>query len=412
MPSLILPFRALRPVEGRADDVVAQPYDVMNADEARAMAEGRPWSFLHISRPEIDLPQGTDPYAPEVYSKARENLDHMIAESILKRDDTACYYAYRLVMGEHVQTGLVAVASVDAYDINRVRKHELTRPQKEDDRVRQIEALNAQTGPVFLSYRADTVVDTILLETSKTTPDVDVTAADGVQHSLWVISDTAAIEKLTGAFDAMDAVYVADGHHRSAAASRVAHSRREQGAAGTEASHDYFLSVLFPHDQVQILDYNRVIRDLNGLDESAFLDAVAQNFVVNESADSVKPHSPAEFGMYLAGNWYHLALPPEKIPQDPVARLEVSLLGDNLIDPILGITDQRRDNRIDFVGGIRGMEGLEARVDSGEMAVAFSLYATTMEALMAVADADEIMPPKTTWFEPKLADGLISHVLD
>ncbi len=412
MPSLILPFRALRPVEGRADDVVAPPYDVMNADEARAMAEGRPWSFLHISRPEIDLPQGTDPYAPEVYSKARENLDHMIAESILKRDETPCYYAYRLIMGEHVQTGLVAVASVDAYDINRVRKHELTRPQKEDDRVRQIEALNAQTGPVFLSYRADTVVDTVLQEASKTTPDVDVTAADGVQHALWVISDSNAIDSLTNAFNAMDAVYVADGHHRSAAASRVAHRRREQGSAGTEAGYDYFLSVLFPHDQVQILDYNRVVRDLNGLDENAFLDTVAQRFVVNESADSVKPHSPAEFGMYLAGKWYHLALPPEQIPQDPVSRLEVSLLGDNLIDPILGITDQRRDNRIDFVGGIRGMEGLEARVDSGEMAVAFSLYPTTMEALMAVADADKIMPPKTTWFEPKLADGLVSHILD
>ncbi len=412
MPSLILPFRALRPVEGRADDVVAPPYDVMNADEARAMAQGRPWSFLHISRPEIDLPRGTDPYAPEVYSKARENLDHMIAGSVLKRDETPCYYAYRLIMGEHVQTGLVAVASVDAYDINRVRKHELTRPQKEDDRVRQIEALNAQTGPVFLSYRANTVVDTILQEVSKATPDVDVTAADGVQHALWVISDSNAIDSLTNAFNAMDAVYVADGHHRSAAASRVAHRRREQGSAGTEASYDYFLSVLFPHDQVQILDYNRVVRDLNGLDENAFLDAVAQRFVVNESADSVKPHSPAEFGMYLAGKWYHLALPPEQIPQDPVSRLEVSLLGDNLIDPILGITDQRRDNRIDFVGGIRGMEGLEARVDSGEMAVAFSLYPTTMDALMAVADADEIMPPKTTWFEPKLADGLVSHILD
>lgn len=411
MNHLIKPFAALRPVAGRENDVVAPPYDVMNAEEAREMAEGRPWSFLHISRPEIDLPVGTDPYAPEVYAKARENLDRMVAEGVLKQDASSCYYAYRLVMGTHVQTGLVAAASVRAYEADRIKKHELTRPQKEDDRVRQVEALNAQTGPVFLSYKANEIVDSLLKKVTSNAPEVDVTARDGVQHSLWVISDQDSIDILTSAFDAMDAVYVADGHHRSAAATRVAQNRRKESNSGNE-SHDYFLSVLFPHDQMQILDYNRVVKDLNGLDEAAFLQAVSERFKVQESGSQVKPAKAGEFGMYLGGKWYRLTLTADQIPADPVARLEVSLLTDNLIEPVLNIHDQRRDNRIDFVGGIRGMDGLEKRVDSGEMAVAFSLYATTMEALMAVADAGEIMPPKSTWFEPKLADGLVSHLLD
>ncbi len=411
--SLIKPFTGLRPAAGRADDVVAPPYDVMNATEAREMAKGRPWSFLHISRPEIDLPEGTDPYAPEVYEKARENLDRMIAEGVLERDPKESYYAYRLTMGDHIQTGIVAAASVDAYDNNRVKKHEFTRPVKEDDRVRQIEALNAQTGPVFLVYRANTVVDTLLAEVSSRPADIDVTARDAVRHEMWMIDDKDEVTLLTQAFDAMQAIYVADGHHRSAAGSRVGNSRREANPdhQGNE-SYNYFLSVIFPHDQMQILDYNRVVKDLNGLDKETFLQRVAENFSVEKSAVAVKPGATAVFGMYLDGQWYKLRLDQGKIPDDPVASLDISLLGDNLIDPILGISDQRTDNRIDFVGGIRGLEGLEKRVDSGEMAVAFSLYATTMEALMAVADAGEVMPPKSTWFEPKLADGLVSHVLD
>ena len=411
--SLIKPFTGLRPAAGRADDVVAPPYDVMNATEAREMAEGRPWSFLHISRPEIDLPEGTDPYAPEVYAKARENLDRMIAEGVLERDPKESYYAYRLTMGDHIQTGIVAAASVDAYDNNRVKKHEFTRPVKEDDRVRQIEALNAQTGPVFLVYRANTVVDTLLAEVSSRPADIDVTARDAVRHEMWMIDDEDEVTLLTQAFDAMQAIYVADGHHRSAAGSRVGNSRREAnpGHRGDE-SYNYFLSVIFPHDQMQILDYNRVVKDLNGLDKETFLQQVAENFSVEESEVAVKPGATAVFGMYLDGQWYKLQLDQGKIPDDPVASLDISLLADNLIDPILGISDQRTDNRIDFVGGIRGLEGLQKRVDSGEMAVAFSLYATTMEALMAVADAGEVMPPKSTWFEPKLADGLVSHVLD
>jgi len=410
---MIQPFKGLRPAEGRADDVVAPPYDVMNAAEARDMAQGRPWSFLHISRPEIDLPEGTDPYASEVYAKARENLDRMIDEGVLVRDSKPCYYAYRLTMGEHVQTGLVAAASVEAYDADRIKKHEYTRPVKENDRVRQIEALNAQTGPVFLVYRANAVVDEVLSGVSRQQPDVDVTARDGVRHEIWVIDDDEQIDALTSAFDAMDALYVADGHHRSASASRVAGARRESSPdqAG-EASWNYFLSVIFPDNQMQILDYNRVIKDLAGLTPQAFLERVAAIFTVTESATPVKPAAPGEFGMYLDGSWYRLTLPPDQIPDDPVESLDVSLLANNLIAPILGITDQRTDDRIDFVGGIRGLEGLMQRVDSGEMAVAFSLPPTSMQALMAVADAGEVMPPKSTWFEPKLADGLVSHVLD
>ena len=411
---LIRPFTGLRPAPGRAEDVAAPPYDVMNAAEAREMVKGRPWSFLHISRPEVDLPEGTDPYAPAVYAKARENLDLMLAEGVLARDAQACFYVYRLTMGEHRQTGLVAAASVAAYDADRIKKHEFTRPVKEDDRVRQVDALNAQTGPVFLVYPASADIDTILNERAADTPEVDVTAADGVRHELWTIDDPVLNDRLVALFDALPGLYVADGHHRSAAASRVAGSRKAaNGGHDGDESYNYFLSVIFPHDQMQILGYNRVVRDLHGLDEKEFMARIAVPFKVEPSDQPVRPAESAQFGMYLNGQWYRLTLDPARIPwDDPVARLDVSLLTDNLIEPILGIVDQRRDNRIDFVGGIRGLEGLQSRVDSGEMKIAFSLYPTTMLALMAVADAGEVMPPKSTWFEPKLADGLVSHVLD
>jgi len=386
----------------------------MNEAEAREMVVGRPWSFLHISRPEVDLPEGTDPYAPEVYAKASENLKKMIDDGVLVRDGSACFYVYRLTMGGHRQTGLVAAASVEAYDGDRIKKHEFTRPAKEDDRVRQIDALNAQTGPVFLVHPGAPAVDETLSRLSGGVPDMDVTAADGVRHELWVVADPGEVEGLTREFDAMPALYVADGHHRSAAGSRVAAARKSGNPAHTgEESYNYFLSVIFPHNQMQILDYNRVIRDLNGLDEEGFLARVAEAFEVKASDHPVKPGRAAEFGMYLQRQWYRLSLDPARIPaDDPVARLDVSLLADNLIEPLLGITDPRRDPRIDFVGGIRGLEGLQRRVDSGEMAVAFSLFPTGMEELMAVADAGKVMPPKSTWFEPKLADGLVSHVLD
>ena len=405
---LIRPFAGLRPVPERAEEVVAPPYDVLNSAEARERAAGKPWSFLHISKAEIDLPEDTDPYDPAVYAKSAENLQKMLDEGILIREDKDCYYAYRLIMDGHSQIGLVAAASVADYDTNRVRKHEYTRPAKEDDRVRQIEALNAQTGPVLLTYRSQDDMDTILAEVAKTKPLVDVTADDGVQHTFWVINDDDTIAKISAGFDAMNAIYIADGHHRSASASRVA---KTKGGDGNQNS-DYFLSVIYPHNQMNILDYNRVVKDLNGLTKDELLKSLEGKFEVTAEDAAVSPSKPTEFGMYLDGQWYRLNINADLIPNDPVKSLDVSLLADNLIEPALGISDPRTDNRIDFVGGIRGLGELEKRVNSGEMAIAFSLFPTRMEALMAVADADEVMPPKSTWFEPKLADGLVSHVLD
>lgn len=408
--SLIRPFAGLRPLAGRAVEVAAPPYDVLSTAEARLRAAGKPWSFLHISKPEIDLPEGTDPYAPEVYAKAKSNLDHMCAAGVLAQDQAPCFYVYRLVMGDHVQTGLVAAASVADYDSNRIRKHEFTRPDKEDDRVRQIEALDAQTGPVLLAYPDAPEVDGILAQAAAAAPAADLVADDGIRHTLWLIQDEAVQAELVRAFDAMPALYIADGHHRSAAASRVAAARRAAGAG--EGAADYFLSVIFPHHQMQILDYNRVVADLNGLSVAQFLARMGQKFTVELLDGPIKPQASNEYSMYLAGRWHKLALRPGLAPlTDPVARLDVSLLSDFLLTPILGIADLRRDKRIDFVGGIRGLEELARRVDSGEMAVAFALFPTAMTDLMAVADAGQVMPPKSTWFEPKLADGLVSHLL-
>ena len=404
--TLIRPFSGLRPAEGRAEEVVAPPYDVLSSDEARQRAAGRPWSFLHISKPEIDLPEGTDPHAAEVYAKAAENLQRMLQEGILARDERPFYYVYRLVMGEHSQIGLVAAASVADYNTNRIRKHEFTRPDKEDDRVRQITALNAQTGPVLLAYESDAGIDAMLADVARGRPDVDLVADDGIGHTLWVVRDSSLIDEITSVFDGMNALYIADGHHRSAAASRVAASH-----AGVESA-AYFLTVIFPHRQMQILDYNRVVRDLGNLSVEEFLARVVVDFTVSPATGAVQPDEPGVFGMYLAGQWYRLEIHAHCIPDDPVGRLDVSLLANRLLAPVLGIEDPRRDKRIDFIGGIRGLAELARRVDSGDMKVAFSMYPTSMEDLMAVADAGEVMPPKSTWFEPKLADGLVSHVLD
>jgi uncharacterized protein (DUF1015 family) len=410
---LIRPFAGLRPAYGRAAEVIAPPYDVLSTDEARTRAAGKPWSFLRISKPEIDLPEGTNPYAPQVYAKAMENLRLMLGEGILARDPARCYYVYRLIMGGHTQTGLVAAASVADYDANRIRKHEFTQLDKENDRVRQIEALNAQTGPVLLAYPHAQEIDDILASSSAGAPDADATADDGIRHTLWVVRDAEIQMQLTRAFDAMPALYIADGHHRSAAASRVAAKRRTADPRHTgEENYNYFLAVIFPHHQMQILAYNRVVADLNGMDAGTFLTRVRKSFSVETSPAPVQP-GPAEFGLYLAGQWYRLAIHRELIPvNDPVARLDVSLLSDRLLGPVLGIKDLRRDKRIDYVGGIRGLPELEKRVNSGGMAAAFALHPTRMDDLMAVAEAGEVMPTKSTWFEPKLADGLVSHVLD
>ncbi len=410
---LIRPFPGLRPLPGKAAEVAAPPYDVLDSSEARERAAGKPWSFLHISKPEIDLPARTDPYSPQVYAKGKENFGRMIKEGVLKQDSAPCYYLYRLIMGDHRQIGLVAAASVADYDTNRIRKHEFTRPDKEDDRVRQVDALNAQTGPVFLTYKHNAAIDELVAKATAAAPEIDIVADTGVRHSLWVVSGAAEIDLIGRTFDAMDCLYIADGHHRSAAASRVAAARQAANPRHTgEEAYNYFLSVIFPDNQMQILDYNRVLKDLNRNSPAELLAKLENAFNVEKAAGQCKPGEAGEFGMYLGRQWYRLTIKPELIPQaDPVKRLDVSLLQDNLIGPILGIADQRTGKRIDFVGGIRGLGELERRVDSGEMAVAFALYATSMAQLMAVADAGAVMPPKSTWFEPKLADGLVSHLL-
>lgn len=404
---LIRPFAGLRPNPEYAAEVIAPPYDVLNSEEARALAAGKPWSFLHISKAEIDLPEDTDPYAPAVYAKAAENLQRMVKQGILMQDKAPHYYVYRLTMGQHVQTGLVAAASVADYDTNRIRKHEYTRPAKEDDRVRQIKALNAQTGPALLAYRSEAKLDALLQKIAQGRPLYDLKAHDGIGHALWIVDNPVDVETFSRGFDAMDAIYIADGHHRSAAASRIA---RELNKPADHMSR-YFLSVIFPHNQMKILDYNRVITDLNGLSKEKFLDRIGQNFKVATEAKAVAPARAGEFGMYLDKQWYRLNIQPKFIPADPVKKLDVSLLADHLIEPVLGIKDPRTDSRIDFVGGMRGLKELEKRVNSGEMAVAFSMFPTTLSDLMAVADSNQVMPPKSTWFEPKLADGMVSHII-
>jgi uncharacterized protein (DUF1015 family) len=407
MTELVRPFAALRPVPDQAEAVAAPPYDVLNTEEARDRAAGKPHSFLHISKPEIDLPQGTDVYSQAVYDKGAENLKRLVDEGVLIREAKPCYYAYKLTMGDHTQTGVAMIASAKAYDANDIRKHEFTRPKKEDDRVKQITALNAQTGPVLLAYKSSPAVKAVLDAVTANAPVYDITAGDGVGHTIWVIDNGEHITALSEAFNAMPALYIADGHHRSAAGSRVAKAKPDTERA------QYFLTVAYADDEMRILDYNRVVKDLNGLGPTDLLAKIGERFEITHTDGPAKPAHAAQFGLYLDGTWYRLDLHEELIPaDDPVGRLDVSLLHANLIEPLLGISDPRTDERIDFVGGIRGLGELEKRVNSGEMAVAFALYPTSMADLMAVADAGEVMPPKSTWFEPKLADGLLSHVLD
>jgi uncharacterized protein (DUF1015 family) len=408
--TLIKPFRALRPAPGRAAEVLAPPYDVLSSTEARERAKGNAWSFLHVSKAEIDLDLATDPYDGAVYAKAAENLKAMIAAGVLIRDAKPSYYVYRTTWRGHVSTGLAAVASLADYTSNRIRRHEHTTPAKEDDRVRQIEAVNAQTGPVMLGYPTAPQIDAMLARATSGDPAFDVTADDGVRHQLWVISDDESVAALTRAVDALPALYIADGHHRSAAAERVAKSRGD-GALG------HFLTVMFPQNEMTILDYNRVIRDLGWRSPDEFLARLRQTYTVEAGDQPVRPAAAGEVGMFLAGRWYRLTLNRDDTAKaaqsiDPVERLPITLLTRNIIEPIFGITDPRTDKRIDFVGGGRGLGELERLISSGAFAVAFALYPTQMSDLMAVADAGAIMPPKSTWFEPKLADGAVSYVLD
>ena len=407
--AVIRPFRALRPRAERAQSVASVPYDVVNTEEARALAGGNPLSFLHVSRPEIDLPPDTDIYSDAVYRKAVENFERLIADSPLERETEPSLYLYRLIMGDHEQIGIVACCSVDEYDNSTIRKHERTRRDKEDDRTRHILMLRAQTGPVFLTYRARTEIDEQVKSAINADPLYDLTAADGVGHTIWRVGETNALVK---SFESVPLLYIADGHHRAASASRARAELKQQSFAHTgEEDYNYFLTVIFPDSQVQILAYNRTVRDLNGLSKEEFLDAVRAQFTITEDANP-EPPKRGHWSMYLDGKWYGLQISPETtLPTGTVAMLDVSVLQDRLLDPILGIKDVRTDKRIDFIGGLRGTKELERLVDEGKAAVAFSLFPTTVAELLMVSDANEIMPPKSTWFEPKLRDGLLIHTI-
>ena len=407
--AVIRPFRALRPQADQAQAVASVPYDVVNTDEARALANGNPLSFLHVSRPEIDLPPGTDIYSDAVYRKAVENFEKLIANCPLEKEAEPSLYLYRLIMGDHEQIGIVACCSIDEYDNGTIRKHERTRRDKEDDRTRHMLMLRAQTGPVFLTYRSRADIDEQVSAAISAAPLYDLTAADGVRHTIWRLSET---EELVKSFESVPLLYIADGHHRAASASRARAELREQSFAHTgKEDYNYFLTVIFPDSQVRILAYNRTVHDLKGLTREQFIDEIKGQFTITENA-SPEPQKRGHWSMYLDGKWYGLQLAPHAtLPVGTVAKLDVSVLQDRLLDPILGIKDIRTDKRVDFIGGLRGTKELERLVDEGKAAVAFSLYPTTVGELLVVSDANEIMPPKSTWFEPKLRDGLLIHTI-
>jgi uncharacterized protein (DUF1015 family) len=407
--AVIHPFRALRPPAERVAEVASPPYDVVNTQEAQALAEGKPFSFLHVSRPEIDLPGGTDLYSDAVYGKAADNFERLTKECPLVLEETPSLYLYRLIMGEHEQIGLAACCSVDEYDQDLIRKHERTRRDKEDDRTRHMLTLQAQTGPVFLTYRANRTIDTMVMETTVSDALYDFTAPDGVQHTVWRVPDAV---RFVEAFREVPLLYIADGHHRAASASRARANLRERSFGHTgDEEYNFFLAVIFPDEQLQILPYNRIVRDLNNHSPEQFFAAVGEKFDFHRDAKP-SPEAPGQWSMYLGGRWHGLTL-KESVPaaSDAVSALDVSRLQDYLLDPILGIKDVRTDKRIDFVGGIRGTAELEKLVDEGKAAVAFSLYPTTVGDLIRVSDAGGIMPPKSTWFEPKLRDGILIHCI-
>ncbi|RNC68919.1 MAG: DUF1015 domain-containing protein [Desulfuromonadales bacterium] len=411
--ALIKPFRALRPPRHLAEKVAALPYDVMNVAEASSMAAGNLYSFLHVSRPEIDLPPETDPYAEPVYEKGRENLRRFITEGTLVQDPADCYYVYRQKMGGIVQTGLVVCAGVDDYESGVIKKHELTRADKEEDRVKHIDYLDANDEPVFYTYRNDPEITAIVARVAAGEPTYDFTTDDGVSHTLWVIAERSIIDELTTRFAAIATLYVADGHHRSAAAGRVREMRRAANAGHTGAEeYNWFLTVIFPDSEMNIMPYNRVVRDLNGLTVAEFVTRVGEKFAITPAAKGYVPANRHEYGMFLEGRWYQLAARPGSFDEgDAVSHLDVSILQNNLLSPILAIRNPRTDQRISFVGGIRGIDELERLVAGCEYRVAFSLHPTSMEELMQLADVGKIMPPKSTWFEPKLRSGLFVHQL-
>ena len=408
--AVVLPFRALRPQPQLAGQVASLPYDVLNTQEARQAANGNPNSFLHITKSEIDLPDETNPYDTSVYETARTNLSAFISREVLFRESKPCYYLYQLTMQGRSQTGVVALSSIDEYERDLIKKHEYTRPDKELDRIRHISVSGAQTGNVFLAYRAQSDIDELIANWTKVkSPVYDFTAPDQIQHTIWVINDDPTIATITELFATkIPCTYIADGHHRAASAAKV----RQNLAGDIPDGANYFLTTLFPSNQLRILDYNRLVTDLNGHTEEELLEGIKANFQVEPvGLEMVLPSAPHVFGMYLNKQWYKLVAKPGTFRQDPIGQLDVTILQENLLHPLLGIGDQRTDKRIDFVGGIRGLAELERRVNSGDMAIAFSLFPVTTEQLFAIADSGQVMPPKSTWFEPKLRDGLLTHLI-
>ncbi len=404
----VSPFKALRPTADMAKQVASRPYDVLNSKEAKTEAQGNNVSFLHITKSEIDLPESMDIHAQEVYDKAKENLEAFISRKILFRESKPCYYIYELTMNGKSQTGLVCGSSVNDYENDLIKKHEFTRPEKEQDRINHIKISGAQTGNVFLAYRNVAEIDAVINKWKEKSPVYNFTADDGIQHTIWIVNDDATIETISALFkEKVPCTYIADGHHRAASAAKV------RVALGTKAEvgAGIFLTTLFPSDQLYIMDYNRVVTDLNGLSEEDFLSAIKNKFTVEKADKAFSPAQLHQFGMYLNKQWYRLTANEGTWSNDPIGILDISILSNNLLNPILNIKDQRTDIRIDFVGGIRGLNELEKRVNSGDMAVAFSLHPVTIQQLFDIADSGNVMPPKSTWFEPKLRDGLLTHLI-
>ncbi len=406
----IYPFKALRPAAELASKVASKPYDVLNSKEAKIEAQGNSYSFLHITKSEIDLESNVDPHSQEVYDKAKQNLQAFIQRNILFRESKPCYYVYELIMNGSSQTGLVCGSSVEDYENDIIKKHEFTRPEKEQDRINHIKTTGAQTGNVFLAYRNVEAIDILLNQWKKDrNPIYNFTADDNIQHSIWVINDSQTISHITSLFeDEVPYTYIADGHHRAASAAKVRALLNSN--AGEEA--DYFLTTLFPSNELHIMDYNRAVTDLNSLTPEDFLEKIGKNFDIQLCGkEEVKPAQLHEFGMYVAGNWYLLKAKEGTYTHDPIGILDVTILQNNILNKILGIDDSRTDKRIDFIGGIRGLNELVKKVDSGEMAVAFSLFPVSIQQLFDIADSGNVMPPKSTWFEPKLRDGLLTHLI-
>lgn len=413
--AILKPFKAVRPTSQYAKDVAALPYDVMTSDEAREMVKDNPYSFLHIDKAEIDLDKSVSIYDEKVYLKARENLDKLSSDGIFMQDDKDCIYIYRQTMNGRNQTGLVGCASIDEYINDTIKKHEFTRADKEQDRINHVDYCNANTGPIFLTYKDSEKINTIVSNwQSENKPIYDFVSTDGIAHTVWIIDDSSVTGALQSSFEKVDSLYIADGHHRAASAVKVGLKRRQENPDYTgKEEFNFFLSVAFPASELAIIDYNRVIKDLNGMTNQEFLSKIENNFIVTklDGSNAYHPEKTHTFGMYLDNSWYKLEAKPNSFDKSsPVDSLDVSILQNNLIHPILNIDDPRTSQRIDFVGGIRGLEELERRVKD-DMVVAFSMYPTTIEELMAIADSGNVMPPKSTWFEPKLLSGLFVHKL-